>query len=158
MSLPLYQHDDLSPILRRMDITDYVRDFILDLTQIEGYSVKLNNEIDAIRVKGLLDDPGRTSFKSIKPLTQGLTGWDSQEVIFVKSNLGYGHGYLFYFICNGCRKRVKYLYEQDPLRSPFCRTCCRISYTRKRKRNSRKMLRSIYDTKASSEPFHIGYF
>lgn len=46
---------------------------------------------------------------------------------FVPSNLGYG--YLFYFICNGCTRRVKDLYKPEGQLNYLCRTCHKLSYS-----------------------------
>ncbi|MEI6396589.1 MAG: hypothetical protein WCO48_00735 [Candidatus Taylorbacteria bacterium] len=55
-----------------------------------------------------------------------LLNKSQQKVDYVSSNLD--KGYIFYFICSGCRRRVKYLYEHDPFDSPLCRVCCKLGY------------------------------
>lgn len=131
---PSYDHVNKQILSRidRLDITDYVRIFLSELSKLERQPVRINTDFDALRVKGLLSTPSKTRFKSLTDLKTGFHYWDEQEVDYVPSNLSRTGGFLFYFICNGCRKRVKYLYEYDTLSSPLCRSCCRIRYKRKR--------------------------
>jgi hypothetical protein len=79
-------------------------------------------------MKELLDKPEYTTFKSMRDIQDGSRYWNEQKVDYTPSNLGSGRGYLFYFICNGCRRRVKYLYDYNFCHPPLCRTCCRIGY------------------------------
>jgi hypothetical protein len=50
-----------------------------------------------------------------------------QQMNFVKSNLC--DGYIFYFICNGCGNRVKYLYQLPNAWLFRCRSCQRLRYS-----------------------------
>jgi hypothetical protein len=110
----------------RLSITDYVRKGIMEIER-KGYRFNLSNPLEAERLKQLLNDPQNTSFKSMRDM-QGFYFWHEQKVDYVRSNLGYDKGPIFYFICNSCNQRVKYLYEYNSCCSPICRKCCRLGY------------------------------
>jgi len=115
-------------ITRRIDIFDYVRAFVRELEKLENKPrIKFNNEFEALRVKELMNIPEKTRFKSINDL-RGNPYWHFQEVDYVLSNLGKGRGVLFYFICNRCDRRVKYLYFYTETEPPLCRKCCQLPY------------------------------
>lgn len=126
--------------IQRVDISEYIRTFLLELSKLESSPTKINTWFEATRIKGLLNIPKNTRFKSLTDMRTGFPYWDEQMVDYVPSNLGNKRGYIFYFICNGCEKRVKYLYEYDTLSSPLCRTCCRITYKRMAPSDLRKIL------------------
>lgn len=121
--------EDILYINRRISITEYVRVFLIDLSKREGKRVKINGEFEAERIKGLLNMPKNTMFKSHFDF-MGNPGWYEQKVVCVPSNLPRRKTFLFYFICDACHERVKYLYEYNMLRPPLCRKCCRIVYGR----------------------------
>jgi hypothetical protein len=130
--------------IERLSITDYVRKGVMELER-KGYRFNLAHPLEAKRLKELLNDPSNTSFKSIRGI-EGFYYWDEQKVDYVRSNLGYEKGPIFYFRCNGCARRVKYLYEYSSCHSPLCRKCCRLGYTypTKKSRNLSRLLRKPY--------------
>jgi hypothetical protein len=135
-----YHHKN-KEILRdttRWDITEYVHTFLLELARRETYPPKIIELFDANRIKELLNAPNNTIFKSITDFKTGRPYWDKQLVDCVPSNLGDRKGYIFYFICNECGRRTKYLYEYSMLSSPLCRICCRLSYKREPRKKVRK--------------------
>lgn len=128
----MYKHQNkwLIDQLSRINITDYVRVFLVELSKREERPVmKLGQKWEAERIKGLLNIAKNTSFKSFRDI-QGIPHWDDQPVDYVHSNLG--KGYSFYFRCTHCNRRVKYLYEYSLAAEPICRTCCRITYRRRK--------------------------
>ena len=120
--------------MKRIDTSDYVRTFLFDLSQIEDRKVNVNRVSEAERVKGLINIPMNTSFKTLSDIRSGVPYWEEQKVDYIASNLG--RGYIFYFLCNHCGRRVKYLYEYDMTLSPLCRVCCRITYRRERRKRT----------------------
>lgn len=140
-----------------INITDYLRTFLSELTQMENWKEKkqrITTLADAMRIRGLLDCSQNTTFKSIADLRSGYPYWHEQKVDFLPSNLGRGKGFLFYFICNDCKKRVKYLYRQDFCLSPICRTCCRLTY-KQPNRARRSVSRLLNRDSLSSEAKYI---
>ena len=134
-----YKHKNKSLLSRvsRVNSTDYVRTFLLELAVLEKKPyIQLNSPAVAERIKGLLNIPKNTTFKSLSDIETGLPYWDEQLVDYIDSNLG--QGYIFYFICNRCGRKVKYLYEYDMTRSRLCRICCRFEY-RRSKHTARKL-------------------
>ena len=131
-----YEHNNKEAInwMKRIDTSDYVRTFLFDLSQIEDRKVNVNRVSEAERVKGLINIPMNTSFKTLSDIRSGVPYWEEQKVDYIASNLG--RGYIFYFLCNHCGRRVKYLYEYDMTLSPLCRVCCRITYRRERRKRT----------------------
>ena len=128
-----YEHQNkwLIDQISRINITDYLRIFLLELSRHEKRPlIKLRIRFEAERVKGLLNIAKNTPFKSFRDI-QGIPYWDDQPVDYIPSNLG--RGYLFYFLCTHCGRRVKYLYEYSLASEPICRKCCRITYRRNKR-------------------------
>lgn len=115
-------------IIDRIDIFDYLRCFLHDLSIIENHPVEVKTDFDALRLKGLMNNPKNTRFKSAVDLTSGQPYWKYQDVEYIPSNLGKGRGFIFYFICYSCEKKAKYLYFTSYLEPPVCRKCCRLPY------------------------------
>jgi hypothetical protein len=114
--------------MERLDISDYVRKYLLLIEKTKGWSFNLSLPHDVQQLKDILNLPENTTGKSIRSVADRTYYWNEQLVDFVPSNLGSGKGYLFYFVCNKCEKRVKYLYQYSYCNSPLCRTCCRLKY------------------------------
>jgi hypothetical protein len=113
--------------LKQIDVTGYVESFLLELAKRERRSsIKITKLSDVERIKGLLNLPKNTAFKSLSDIRTNIPFWERQEVDYIKSNLG--KGYIFYFLCNICGRRVKYLYNYNEYSSPKCRICCDLRY------------------------------
>jgi hypothetical protein len=133
----------------RIDITDYVRTAILEL-EANGYKYDLRQPPYVHELQKLLNDPVNTTFKSLRDIRSGIPFWNKQEVEFVLSNLGTGRGALFYFVCNECRGRVKYLYTDSLCSSPVCRKCAKLGY-RNYPKKARQVARLLMQNSLSSE-------
>ena len=130
MSIPTYQHKnkELLNRLEKIDITEFIRRFLILHRKKEWWlPPKISSFNQAQELKDLLNQPENTEYKSMHDL-QGEPYWDRQDVDFVPSNLGEGRGFVFYFVCNGCQNRVKYLYQYSYCNTPLCRSCCHIKY------------------------------
>jgi len=110
----------------RINIKGYVKTFIRNIREKEGRVFNTKHAGEIAYMKELLNTPAYTTFKSAKDLWTGDYYWNEQKVDYVRSNLG--RGYIFYFKCNGCGRRVKDLYRYSELNSPVCRTCCGLGY------------------------------
>lgn len=139
----------LNGIYPRIDISEYVREFLFNVKK-QGGALNANHASGAIHMKELLNNPAYTTFKSIRDFRDGFFYWNEQKVDYVPSNLGRGRGYLFYFICNGCGRRIKYLYECTPLDTPLCRICCCLGY-KEPSRKARYLSRLLRKSYLSSE-------
>lgn len=118
--------------VERINISDYMRGFVCELSQKENSPVKITRPFEAERIKGLMNISANTTFKSIADFRSGIPFWDEQKVDFVPSNLG--KGFIFYFLCNNCGKRVKNLYFPSMVEEPLCMRCCRLQYKQPRRK------------------------
>lgn len=132
----------------RLNSKGYLAAFLGELSYIEGQTVTIASSSDALRVKGLLKVGATAYFKSLADIHNGFSEWYGQEVDFVPSNLG--KGYLCYFLCNGCERRVKYLYYNSHRTQPLCRTCCKLHYSQP-SRKIRRLSKLIHRPYLSSD-------
>ena len=131
-------------VFDRKDITDYIREFVFQMRQKWGRVFRMNHLGEVKNLVEAINNPVNTTFKSARDFRGGGCYWHNQKVDFVPSNLG--KGFIFYFRCNGCGYRAKYLYEYSTLESPLCRVCCRLQYpapTRKTRELSR-LIHKLY--------------
>lgn len=117
-------------VIERIDISDYLRAFLYELSDKESKMAEVKTELDALRVKELMNIPKNTTFKSLEDIRSGQPYWKYQDVDCIPSNLGKGKGYIFYFICHRCERRVKFLYFHTYVEPPMCRKCYRLPYTK----------------------------
>lgn len=134
----------------RKDITDYVSAFIRHMRSTQGRVFNVRHPGEVKYMAELMNDPKNTTFKSCRDLQGGYSYWSRQGVEYIPSNLGRDHGFIFYFRCNGCYRRVKYLYEYSALESPLCRVCCHLKYEQP-SRKARALSRAIRKPYLSSE-------
>ncbi len=122
-----HKNKELLNRIERIDITEYVRAFLLNLMTLEKrLTIRVNKLSDVERIKELMNLPKNTASKSFSDVRSGIPYWDMQKIDYINSNIG--RGYIFYFLCSGCGRRVKYLYEYNMTLSPLCRICCRLGY------------------------------
>jgi len=140
MPIKQIQIPDEERLIERIDIYDYLRTFLRELSNKEEKQTEIKTELDALRVRDLMNIPANTTFKSLEDIRNEQPYWKHQKVDCIPSNLGRSRGYLFYFICNSCGRRVKFLYFHTYLESPMCRKCYRLPYT-KSPYNQRKLSR-----------------
>ena len=146
MSLNQHTNNGIN-ILERIDVTEFVRKFLVINKKTEWWlPLRPNTLNEAEQVKEFLNNPKNTASKSMRDLETGFHYWDEQKVDFVPSNLGEGRGYLFFFNCNGCNHRVKYLYQYSYCNTPLCRLCCRLKYKApsRKERSLSRLLRRPY--------------
>ncbi len=142
-----YRKTNIREVVDRVEIKDYVANF---LASSYPYARKKVADVEeAMFIKAQMDIPENTKFKSFKDM-DGRPYWHEQKVDFVKSNLRGEKGVIFYFLCNGCRKRVKYLYLFSFTHEPLCRICCNLKYTQPNRRQ-RYFTRLLNKTYLSSE-------
>lgn len=126
----MYGDNDNNSIagVERIDITNYLKIFLEELYALEQRSIDLKTKGGATRIKELMNISKNTVFKSLNDFRSSQPYWEEQEVDCISSNLGKNKGFIFYFICNRCKRRVKYLYFLFSLDVPLCRLCCRLQY------------------------------
>lgn len=83
----------------------------------------VTTEDDAQIIKHYLNTPPTTIFfESLNAIQVSRQEWITFD--YVQSNLN--NGYIFYFVCNGCDGRVRYLYQRDYAR--MCWRCQGLKY------------------------------
>lgn len=145
----MYRHRNIKDI-QKIDICDYVREFLSYMREEKAIFVSANSYENAEYLKGLLCDPSYTVFRIVKGIGISFPRWGEQKVEHVPSNFGKGKGYIFYFICSGCSRRVKYLYDGKLSYSPLCRICCNLSYKAPTRR-ARELSRLVHKPNLSKE-------
>jgi formylmethanofuran dehydrogenase subunit E len=128
--------------IERFSIKAYIQAF---LEELDAEAIK--NDIKMMRIKTLetatyikelLNTPG---YKFKTPFMVYQQHYDWQEVDFVPSNLG--RGYIFFFICDRCRRKVKHLYQPSKHSQPLCRNCYHLCY-KQPDRRTRRLSRLIH--------------
>lgn len=124
---------DKKPIVensQRTDISVFIRHNYLQLAdQIKGTfkrELNLNHEQDvklfieiiekSIKLNLKQDNNGEASFTEMNPV----------KLTYTRSNLE--KGFVFWFICNICSRRVRYLYFPPNSEVLACRNCHRLAY------------------------------
>lgn len=136
-----------------LNIRDYLDSFLEELGAIEGRHMKINTFSEADRIKALLNMPPRNGrFRDLNDFRNGYPAWSEQKFDYVVSNLN--RGYIFYFLCNRCERKCRYLYYISSRFQPFCRTCCRLRY-KAPSRKARELTRLLRKNPLSTEAKYI---
>ena len=106
-------------------IKDYLDEFLESFYPNTRVRIRHNGE--AMVVKEQINMPQNTMFKTPNGFG-GQSYWYEQKVDYVDSNLGSGKGVVFYFICNRCNRKAKYLYRLSYTDEPLCRVCSNLRY------------------------------
>lgn len=93
----------------------------------------VRNQIEAEKLRDYINNPWSESAVVYEGLYFPRHNWP--EVDFILSNLG--RGYIFYFICDGCERRCKFLYQPTEEDQPLCRICHYLTYRQPTKRERR---------------------
>ena len=127
---------------QRISASVFVRNFYLELKQKAPDDKKvlldLNNEEF---VKDLIEMIESGSTINLKQELNGKIEFTEQNqvrVTYTKSNLG--KGYIFWFICGVCGRKVRYLYIPHNSQVSACRRCHRLAYGRQ---NNSKSVRGF---------------
>ena len=121
---------------QQIDIKNHLRRFVLELSAMDKRDVKIRTRGEAEHIKGLLNASGNTIFYSLSEMRYGRRCWIGKEVDYIPSHLGPNRGFTFYFICQRCERRTKYLfYKLAEIPEPLCRSCCHLKYKRPSRRN-----------------------
>ena len=135
---------DKRPIVenaQRISVSVFVRKFYLELKKKATNSRKVNiNLNDEEFVKDLIEMIESGSTINLKQELNGKIEFTEQNqvrITYNKSNLG--KGYIFWFICGVCGRKVRYLYIPPNSQVSACRTCHRLAYNQ---HNSNERCRS----------------
>lgn len=108
-----------------------VRNFLFEAKK--KYNLKAQSD-----VKGLIADMETGTNINLKQDNHGELSYSEPNNIkltYSKSNLG--KGFVFWFVCNLCNRRVKYLYFPPNSTILACRNCHRLTYDKQKE--SKKM-------------------
>lgn len=115
---------------QRISVSVFVRNSYLELKQKAPNDKKvlldLNNEKF---VKDLIEMIESGSTINLKQELNGKIEFTEQNqvrITYTKSNLG--KGYIFWFICGVCGRKVRYLYIPPNSQVSACRICHRLAY------------------------------
>lgn len=115
-----------------------VRNFLFETKK----KYNLNSEVG---VKDLIGDIEIGTNINLKQDNYGKVDYSEPNNIkltYSKSNLN--KGYIFWFICNRCGRRVKYLYFPPNSTTLACRNCHRLTYDKQNESKRFRPLRRLY--------------
>lgn len=139
-----YEKRPLVENSQRVSASICVRNFLFELdSKAIGRTFNLNNEED---IKNLLQriEIGTTfNLKQEKGEEEEFTKPNSVRMTYTKSNLG--KGFVFWFICNICGRRVKYLYFPPSSQVLACRICHRLAYENQNENKRLRILSRLLD-------------
>ncbi len=93
---------------------------------IGSQKIDLNNEEDVKRLINEIESGTTFNLKQQNGVNTDFTEPNRVKLTYSKSNLG--KGFVFWFICNICGRRVKYLYFPPNSTVLACRSCHRLVY------------------------------
>lgn len=130
----------MATIQERISAKDYMWRYYHGEAKRETYQTTERVSTNSLRIKWPkgMSIIGSHNLRDVS----GELCWKDQVVEYIPSNLGRNNGIIYYFICNDCDRRVKYLYFQNYLNAPLCRKCCGLPY-RQPTRPERKISRYL---------------
>lgn len=105
---------------------------------IGSHKLNLNNEQDVKDLISEIESGTTFNLRQENGMGTDLTEPNRVKLTYSKSNLG--RGFVFWFICNVCGNRVKYLYFPPNSTILACRNCHKLTYD---KQNGNKKYRSF---------------
>ncbi len=134
---------DKKPIVensQRTDISVFIRHNYLQITgqmkELGKKQLDLNNEHDVKLFIELVEKSVTVNIRQENNGEASFSDINSVKVTYTKSNLE--KGFIFWFICNICNRRVRYLFIPPNSEVLACRKCHRLSY---RKQNESHYLK-----------------
>lgn len=118
-----------------------VRNYLLVVKEHALIGDKRFDLNDEESVKSLLENIEAGTTFNLKQEKYGNIEFSEQnraKLTYTKSNLG--KGYIFWFICNLCERRVRFLYIPSSSQILACRICHRLAYD---KQNESKRFRRL---------------
>ena len=124
---------------QRVSASICVRNFLFELQdKAINNNFNLNCEEDIKNLLRKIESSTTFNLKQEKGGDVEFTEPNFVKMTYTKSNLG--KGFVFWFICNVCSKRVKFLYFPPNSQVLACRRCHRLTYE---KQNESKRFRSL---------------
>jgi len=104
--------------------------------------IDLNCEQDVKNIISEIESGTTFNLKHQNGLDTDFTEPNKVKLTYSESNLG--KGYVFWFICNVCGKRVKYLYFPPNSTILACRNCHRLTYDKQKENKKLRAFRSLF--------------
>lgn len=115
---------------QRISAGVFVRNYYLELKQkTAGDKETLTDLKNEEFIRDLIDMIERNSTINLKQEINGKTEFTKPNKIqltYTKSNLG--KGFVFWFVCGVCSRRVRYLYIPPNSQITACRECHKLAY------------------------------
>lgn len=112
-------------MIASIDINDYIGRYAWELSPQRRRPI-IRTRSDADHFQRLFSDPMNSPLRSMLGIPSGELYKYAQDVEYAPSNLG--RGFIWYFICNWCGRRAKYLYVDQNREALLCRKCIKFPY------------------------------
>lgn len=120
-----------------------VRNYLFELQdKAINNNFDLNCEEDIKNLLRKIESGTTFNLKQEKGIDVEFTEPNNVKMTYTKSNLG--KGFVFWFICTVCGKRVKFLYFPPNSQVLACRRCHRLTYERQNDNKSIRHLNSLF--------------
>lgn len=138
-----YDKKPLVEFTNRINISSTIRKLELDLSDAfrnsHNKEIDLNSESD---VK-LFTDLIKSTTTINQTIGDKTTKSNSVEIAYTPSNLG--RGFIFWFVCNRCKSKVRDIYCPSNSEDFLCRKCHRLAYTKQNKKSDREVAKLLTD-------------
>lgn len=139
---------DKKPVIensQRTDISVFIRHSYLQITdqmkELGKEQLNLNDEQDVRLFIEIIEKNVQLNLKQEINGETNFTGMNSVKLTYTKSNLK--KGFIFWFICNLCGRKVRYLYIPPNSEVLACRNCHRLAYRKQNEKRYRGFLSNI---------------
>jgi hypothetical protein len=120
-----------------------VRNYLFERPiSIISHKIDLNNEQDVKDLISEIESGTTFNLKQQNGSDNDYTEPNMVKLTHSKSNLG--KGFIFWFICNLCSKRVKFLYFPPNSTVLACRNCHRLTYNKQNESKKYRPFRRLF--------------
>lgn len=102
----------------------------------------LNEETDVKELITEIESETTFNLKQFNGSDHDYSEPNNVKLTYAKSNLG--KGFVFWFICNICSRRVKYLYFPPNSTTLACRNCHRLTYNKQNENKRFRPMRRLF--------------
>lgn len=128
---------------QKISATICVRNYLFERPVPIGLQkIDFNNEQDVKKVISEIESGTTFNLKQQNGVNTDFTEPNKVKLTYSKSNLG--KGYIFWFTCNLCNRRVKYLYFPPNSTILACRNCHRLTYDKQKESKKMRSYRSLF--------------
>lgn len=125
---------------QKINAAIFVRNYLIGRkVSIIHKKLDLNKEEDIQELVSEIESGLTLNLKQQNGVNTEYTEPNRIKMTFSRSNLG--KGFIFWFVCNVCSRRVKHLYIPPSSEILACRKCHRLTYEQQ---NETKSLRSLF--------------